>query len=104
MNFMDLSKTFDDAPAEAALKEESVRVAWNYQKNVLHDQYNNILHKLQEEQLNMRQKVLKFERLSKDGNLLIKFNEMNAEALMGKLLIIEDDPRVIWEALLSTYG
>ena len=36
--------------------------------------------------------------------MFIKINEMNAENIVGKLLIVEEDPFKIWAALSNNYG
>jgi hypothetical protein len=45
-----------------------------------------------------------FQRLCKDGNVLISIDEMSAEDMVRKLHIIEQSPTVIWEALQNNFG
>ena len=45
-----------------------------------------------------------FERLCDDGNVLIKIDDMNAKAMTRKLSIVEKDPKVLWDALESSFG
>jgi hypothetical protein len=46
-----------------------------------------------------------FEKLSLDGNPpLISLHELNAQAIVHKLAIIEKDAKVIWKALEDEYG
>jgi hypothetical protein len=46
-----------------------------------------------------------FEKLSIDGNPpLISLHELNANAIIHKLSIVEKDPKVIWKALEDEFG
>ena len=91
---MDLTETF----------EESIKVVWEYQKKVIVDSYNSILHRCQSEMEKQRDKIHKFERLCEDGNVFIKLSDMNADFIVGKLLIVEEDPFKVWAALNNQYG
>lgn len=97
---MDLTATFD----------ESVRVSWDYMKDKMADQYNTILARCQEQMAVYRDKIHKFEKLCEDGNITeqgtvyIKLNELTANDVVGKLLIVELDPEKIWAALTANYG
>jgi len=51
-----------------------------------------------------RNKILTFERLCEDGNVLVKLSELNAESMVRKLFLVEDDPQKVWDALISVYG
>ena len=99
-NFLDLTETFD----------ESVKASWDYMKNKMADQYNTILARCQDQMTQYREKIHKFERLCEDGNFTeqgdcyIKLNEMNAIDVVGKLLIVEEDPDKVWQALTLNYG
>ena len=91
---MDLTETF----------EESIKVVWEYQKKVISDSYNSILHRCQVEMENQRDKIHKFERLCEDGNVFIKLSDMNSDFIVGKLLIVEEDPFKVWASLNNLYG
>jgi hypothetical protein len=45
-----------------------------------------------------------FERLCDDGNVLIRLEDMNAKSMTRKLSIVEKDPKVLWDALESSFG
>lgn len=45
-----------------------------------------------------------FELLCKDNNMVINFNEMNADDIIRKLYIVEKNSEKIWEALEKHYG
>ncbi len=51
-----------------------------------------------------REKIHKFERLCEDGNVFIKLSDMNADFIVGKLLIVEEDPFKVWASLNNFYG
>lgn len=45
-----------------------------------------------------------FELLCKDCNMIVNFNEMNANDIVRKLSIVEKKPNAVWEALEKHYG
>ena len=91
---MDITDTF----------EPSIKVAWDFQRKQLETQYNKILEKCQQYLEEHRKLHIKFEKLCEDGNVLVKLKDMDAETMVGKLMIVEDDPFKIWNALQHNYG
>ena len=91
---MDMTVTF----------EESVRVAWDFQKKQTLTQYNKILEKNQKYLHEERVKHIKFEKLCKDGNVFIKLDRLNVDEMVTKLMIVEDDPFKIWQSLEDNFG
>lgn len=81
-----------------------MKAAWDFHHDRLAEQYNTILGKVQAKQREQRDRIQRFERLCQDGNVLVGINEMSADFLMGKLLIIEEDPAAIWKALENNFG
>jgi len=45
-----------------------------------------------------------FDMICRDGNMLINLNELNAQDVVRKLLIIEKDSQTVWNALEKVYG
>ena len=86
---LDLIKTF----------EPSVRDAWNFHSKRLEDSYNDILAKVQKQRVSEVERNTKFRRLCDDGNVFIPINEMTADYVVGKLVIVEEDADKIWQAL-----
>ena len=68
------------------------------------DLYENSLQRLQLTNHNLQKQINLFLKLGEDGNIGIKFNEMNADAVIRKLQKIEKDPRIIWKAFDDYYG
>jgi hypothetical protein len=62
------------------------------------------LDKLQHHLAKERDKHFKFERLCEDGNVLIRLDEMDADSMIGKLVIVAHDPFEIWRCLKYHYG
>ena len=52
----------------------------------------------------LRKKLDKFERLCEDGNQFIELDQMDADFVVGKLMIVEEDPYRVWSALENNYG
>ena len=90
----DLTKTFDD----------SIKEAWNYHKNQIECMYNEILGKFQAKYEALKKKVEVFEALCEDGNVIVSYRDMTANSVVSKLMIIEDNPQVIWNALEYNFG
>ena len=42
--------------------------------------------------------------MEEDGNVFIGFHDMNPEFIIGKLMVIENDPGVIWKVLEHCFG
>lgn len=66
--------------------------------------YNTILKKLQIKLKDQSIKIEKFEALEEDGNVFVGYHDMDAEFVIGKLMVIENNPGVIWKALEHCYG
>jgi hypothetical protein len=45
-----------------------------------------------------------FEKLGEDGNIGVKFSEMNTDSVIRKLSMIEKDPKKIWKSFDDYYG
>lgn len=93
-NQLDLTETFED----------SVKEAWNFHKKRLEDNFNEKLYKCQAKIQVEKTRNNKFQRLCDDGNQLIGIDEMTADFIIGKLMIIEENPYKIWRALESNFG
>ena len=76
----------------------------NNKLDEMKDLYERSLERLQLTNFNLQKQINLFLKLGEDGNIGIKFNEMNADAVIRKLQKIEKDPRVIWKAFDEYYG
>eukprot|EP00347_Sterkiella_histriomuscorum_P012889 403366830 len=66
--------------------------------------YEASLQRLQMTNHNLQQQINLFLKLGEDGNIGIRFNEMDADSVIRKLNKIEKNPRVIWKAFDEYYG
>lgn len=52
----------------------------------------------------LNRQVMLFERLQEDGNVFVRMEDMNAQAIVRKLSIVEKNPRVVWESVQKVFG
>ncbi len=76
----------------------------NTKLDEMKDLYEKSLQRLQLTNHNLQKQINLFIKLGEDGNIGIKFNEMNADSVIRKLQKIEKDPRIIWKAFDEYYG
>ena len=76
----------------------------NKKLDQMKEQYEMQLQRLQLTNFNLQKEITLFLKLGEDGNIGIKFNEMNADSVIRKLQKIEKDPRVIWKSFDEYYG
>lgn len=76
----------------------------NTKLDEMKDLYEHSMQRMQVTNHQLMKDIALFEKLGEDGNIGIRFSEMNADSVIRKLNKIEKDPRVIWKSFDEYYG
>ena len=68
------------------------------------DDYNFKILRMQKHACSLEDKIMKFEKICREQNVGIKIDEMNADDIIYKLSIVENQSQPIWEAVTKHYG
>jgi hypothetical protein len=76
----------------------------NKKIDLITDDYNFKLLRMQKYNMSLEEKIGKFEKIWKEKNVGITINELSADDIIHKLSIVESEAAPIWEAFSKYYG
>lgn len=82
---------------------DDIRTLLNYKIEEMRNRYEMKLVDKDEQFIKISEQIALFRALEADGNVGISFDEMNADDMIRKLAIIEENPMKIWDAFNKHY-